>query len=200
MSSEADSRTRMLRTAARLLQRQGYHATGLRQILAESGAPRGSLYFHFPGGKEQLAVEAVQAASARVARLIGQLLSAYADPADAVDAFVRGFAEVLRASEYAEGCPVATISLEAAARSKAIAAACDQAYVQWEGQIRDHLIAAGVRADRAAELATLALAAAEGGLILSRARRDVEPLSVIAGQLRAILRDAAPKSRARRRR
>jgi len=200
MSGEADSRTRMLRTAARLLQRQGYHATGLRQILAESGAPRGSLYFHFPGGKEQLAVDAVRAMSARIARLIAQLLAAHQDPAEAVEAFVRAFAEILHASDYAEGCPIATVTLEAAAGSPAIRAACDQAYTEWERQLRDYLVTAGVPADGAAGLATLALAAAEGGLILSRARRDIQPLATIAAQLGAILRRATARSGRRKRR
>src|SRR5215470_10513392 len=192
MSQEPDSRSRMLRTAARLLQRQGYHATGLRQILAEIGAPRGSLYFHFPGGKEELAVAAVQAMGKRIARLIAQLLGAHADPADAIDAFVRAFAEILRASDYAEGCPVATVTLEAAASSAAIRAACDEAYVEWQRQIAAYLSGAGVAAGQAEPLATLVLAAAEGGLILSRARHDIEPLATIAGQLAGILRGALP--------
>jgi TetR/AcrR family transcriptional regulator, lmrAB and yxaGH operons repressor len=190
MSGVPDSRTRLVRTAARLLQRQGYHGTGLRQILTESGSPRGSLYFHFPGGKEQLAVDAVQAMSARIGRLIGQLLAAYGDPAEAVEAFVRAFADVLHASDYAEGCPLATVTLEAAASSAAIRAACDQAYRDWERQIRDYLVTAGVAGEAADGLATLALAAAEGGLILSRARRDTQPLATVAAQLGAILRRA----------
>lgn len=200
MSETSDSRSRMLRTAARLLQRQGYHATGLRQILAESGAPRGSLYFHFPGGKEELAVAAVQGMSKRIARLIAQLLGAYADPADAIDAFVRAFAEILRASNYAEGCPVATVTLEAAASSTAIRAACEEAYGEWQRQIAAYLTGAGVPVAQAEPLATLVLAAAEGGLILSRARRDIEPLTTVATQLATILRSAVAEAGKRKRR
>lgn len=200
MGDDADSRSRMLRTAARLLQRQGYHATGLRQILSESGAPRGSLYFHFPGGKEQLAVEAVRAMSGRISRLIAQMLAAYTDPAEAVEAFTHGFAAVLRQSDYAEGCPVATVTLEAAASSEAIRAACDAAYVDWQRQLRDYLAASGVAPERVDDLATLVLAAAEGGLILSRARRDIQPLATIATQLGAILRSAGARPKARKRR
>ncbi|HEY8491429.1 MAG TPA: helix-turn-helix domain-containing protein, partial [Dehalococcoidia bacterium] len=66
MSRPTDSRQRMIRAMSRLMQRQGFHATGLNQVLAESGAPKGSLYFHFPGGKEQLAAEAVQASGDRL--------------------------------------------------------------------------------------------------------------------------------------
>jgi TetR/AcrR family transcriptional repressor of lmrAB and yxaGH operons len=193
--SEAKTRSRMLRTTARLLQRQGYHATGLRQILTESGAPRGSLYFHFPGGKEELAVEAVRAANGRTARAIEMILSGSEDPAAAISGFVRAFAEILRQSDWAEGCPIATVTLEAAATSEPIRAACADSYADWQRLIRAYLERTGVSTERAETLALLVLAAAEGGLILSRAQRDIAPLEQIAEELAGILRAAQAADR-----
>lgn len=198
-ATEDKARSRMLRTAAKLLQRQGYHATGLRQILSESGAPRGSLYFHFPGGKEELAVEAVRAMNGRTARAIEMMLATSDDPADAVSAFVRAFAEILRASDWAEGCPVATVTLEAAATSEAIRAACAEAYGEWERIFADYLERGGVPPERARSLAVFVLAAAEGGLILSRARHDIAPLQTVADELAGLLRAARPARRKARR-
>jgi TetR/AcrR family transcriptional repressor of lmrAB and yxaGH operons len=200
MSVETTTRSRMLRTAAQLLQRQGFHATGLRQILTASGAPRGSLYFHFPGGKEQLAVEALTDDRARISRAIERTLSAHRNPDDAIRAFAHSFAEILRHSNYAEGCPVATVTLEAAATSEPIRAACAASYTEWHGLIRECLARAGFETERVDALATLVLAAVEGGLILSRAQRDTAPLSTIAEQLAALLQASKQPRRAGRRR
>jgi len=193
----------MLQTAAQLLQRQGYHATGLKQILDESGAPRGSLYFHFPGGKEQLAVEALRETTARIARAIERTLGGHKHPQDAVRAFVHGYGEVLRRSHFTDGCPVATVTLDSAAASESIRAACAAAYAHWHGQLRDCFAAAGLKPTRADELATFALAAVEGALILSRARHDTRAFDVVADQLAALIHAAVdspqPARRGRRR-
>lgn len=202
MASETP-RGRMIRTTGRLLQHQGFHATGLKQILAESGAPRGSLYFYFPGGKEQLAVEAVREAGARTVKAVEALLSTHPDPRGAVQAFSRAAAEVLRQSDFKEGCPVATVTLEAADDSDAIRVACDSTYREWHRVIRDHLVGAELTLPRADALATLVLAAVEGGLILSRARRDIEPLQTVADELASLIQsltDDADERSARRRR
>jgi TetR/AcrR family transcriptional repressor of lmrAB and yxaGH operons len=186
----------MLRAAAQLLQRQGYHATGLRQLLAESAAPRGSLYFHFPGGKEQIASEAVREEGERVARAIRATLAANPDPAEGVRASGRVLGEILRRSDFRDGCPVATVALEAAAGSPRIREACDASFRAWEAPLRDHLRAVGFGAERAEGLATLVLAALEGGLVLARARRDVEPLARVVDELAALFDAAAPRTRA----
>ena len=189
----------MLRTAAQLLQRQGLHATGLQQILQESGAPRGSLYFHFPGGKEQLAAEAVREAGARTAKAVESMLSAHSDPREAVRTLFQGFAKVLRGSDFVEGCPVATVTLEAAASSQAIRGACAASYQEWQQLIHDHLVATGLQSPRADTLATLVLAAIEGTLILSRAHRDTKILEVVADELVLLIESSLATSRKARR-
>ena len=89
------TRARMLDTMANLLRSQGYAATGLKEVLVQSGAPKGSLYFHFPDGKEQLAAEAVRLSGERVAAAIERMVVALDDPAEVVRALTRGLAAQL---------------------------------------------------------------------------------------------------------
>src|SRR5262245_19469977 len=108
-----DTRRRMIVTTSKLLQKQGFHGTGLNQILEEADAPKGSMYFHFPGGKNQLAAEAIGASGAFIERL---LRSHEADSAVlTLDSYLAGLGEWLQRTEFREGCPIATTALEVAA-------------------------------------------------------------------------------------
>lgn len=166
MPKKTDTRERVLKTAAALFRSQGYHATGLNQVLAEGGAPKGSLYFHFPGGKEQLAVESL--------RLSGGELCEQLKQARSLDEVVELLAKRLVESDFQDGCPIATVALDAANESEQIRQACDSAYVSWERVIADHLEQQGIT-DSAA-LATTILATIEGALLLARTRKDLAPL------------------------
>src|SRR5262249_60493649 len=101
-----DTRTRMIETTARLLQHRGYHGTSLNDILEQSGAPRGSLYFHFPGGKGELAIEATRAAVAEATQALQQALAEAKTPARAVRAYAEAAARLMRDTDYTFGCPV----------------------------------------------------------------------------------------------
>lgn len=133
----------MLRTAAGLFRAQGYHATGLNQVLAEGSLPKGSLYFHFPGGKEQLAVESLQRSGEELCAGIAGMLAATADPAEAVDRVLALLGEHLVATDFREGCPVASVALDAAARSEPIRIACTDVYDSWERLVAQHLCTVG---------------------------------------------------------
>jgi Transcriptional regulator len=177
----------MLTTAAGLFQRQGYHHTGVNQIVAESGAPKGSLYFHFPGGKQQLASEAIGQSGAFVASVIDETLAANADVASAMVAFCGLMAAQLEATDFAAGCPVATVALETAAMSPELANACDQTYRSWSARLVEALRREGCETKDAEAKATLALAAMQGALLLSKVARSTRPLTTIAEQLRDLL-------------
>src|SRR5215217_141046 len=112
----------MLTTTAKLLQRQGYHGTGLNQIIAEASAPKGSLYFHFPGGKEQLVAEAIQVSGEYVDGLL--VKHDGGTTAASVDSYLASIAAHLERTNYAEGCPIATVALEASPVSNDIADSC----------------------------------------------------------------------------
>ena len=123
MSDRTGTRSKMIATASTLLQRQGYAATGWRQVVNESETPWGSQSHHFPGGKEQLAVEALERSGVGYERLLRSAFEA-ADPVSALRLWVDAAAQQLVATDFAEGCPVATVALEMAHTSDAVGDAC----------------------------------------------------------------------------
>jgi AcrR family transcriptional regulator len=180
----AQTRDRIVTTSAELFRRQGYAATGLKQIVAEAQAPFGSIYHFFPGGKEQLGAETIRWSGA----IYGQLLPAVFDPAPDVVTGVRGFftgaAEHLVETDYADACPIATVALEVSSASEPLREACAEVFDGWIASATDRLHDAGIEAPRARELAIAMIAALEGAFVLARALRSTEPLAV-AGSLAA---------------
>lgn len=187
MPHRTDTRRRMLESAAQLFHTQGYHATGLNQLVTASGAPKGSLYFHFPGGKEQLAAEATRMSAHRLGEALRAAAAAAPDAAGAVGAVTELLADELARSDYQRGCPLATVTLEAANDSDQIRQACEQGYAEWRELIAALLAEHGLTSDRAKTLATVVLAAVEGGLLLAKASHDTAPLREVAGHLRATI-------------
>lgn len=178
------TRDRIVDTSAELFRRQGYAATGMKQIVAAAGAPFGSIYHFFPGGKEQLAAETIRRSGA----LYGQLLPAVFGPApDVVTAtreFFAGAAEHLRATDYADACPIATVALEVSSSSEPLREACAEVFGGWITLAADHFIEAGIDPNRAHELAIALIAALEGAFVLARALRNSGPVE-IAGAITA---------------
>jgi TetR/AcrR family transcriptional repressor of lmrAB and yxaGH operons len=181
------SRDRLLDSAVDLLQRQGYHGTGLNELLERSEAPRGSLYHYFPGGKEQIGAEAIARAGGQVAAAVAHLLWAKPSVADAVEALAGLLAAGLEASDFERGCPVATTALEVTPRSEPIRAAVQASFESWLAPLRERLEAAGFDRLEAARRADLALATLEGTLVLARARQNADVLRDAARQLRPLL-------------
>jgi TetR/AcrR family transcriptional repressor of lmrAB and yxaGH operons len=184
MVRRTDTRQRMLDSAAELFHQQGYHATGLNQLVAAGGAPKGSLYFHFPGGKEQLAAEAVRQSGAHLAGLLAAIVAAAPDAATGISNVVDALAVALEESGYRRGCPLATVALDAA-DSDLVREACADGYRSWHALIEDHLARQG--AAEPAGLATVVLASIEGGLLLAKTMRDTAPLRAVATHLRTVL-------------
>jgi len=183
-----------VRATAELLRRQGYAATGLNEIVARSEAPKGSLYFHFPGGKEELAATAITYAGARLAGSIEATLASSEDLGEALARLADALAAGLQASDYAEGCPIATVALEASCASEPIRDAAAATFDSWLAKLRERLVAAGFAPEAAARRATLVLAAIEGALILARVRRSTEALTAVREELVG-LAEAPPGAR-----
>ncbi len=177
------TRDQFIETANRLLEKQGYHATGLSQIIRESGAPKGSLYYHFPGGKEALAEEAIQLAGQQIVGRIRDEMAAIEDSAEAIQHFIMSIAHHVERSHFSAGGPLMTVALETAVSSERLNLACRSAYDEIKASFADKLTASGFPADQAAGLATFITAAIEGGIILSRAAHSGEPLRAVAGQI-----------------
>jgi TetR/AcrR family transcriptional repressor of lmrAB and yxaGH operons len=171
----------MIVTTSKLLERQGFHGTGLNQILEEANAPKGSMYFHFPGGKTQLAAEAIAAAADYIDRA---LRTHEGGPAiAAVDGYLGQMASWLESTEFSGGCPIATTALEVGATTPELGDACESAFDRLIARIAGWLEADGFDADTARERAALVYSAIEGALIFSKARRSTEPLTRLRAQL-----------------
>ena len=181
----------MLAAATRLLRRQGYAATGWRAVVAEGEAPWGSQAHHFPGGKEQLAAEALTREGARMRDDIAAAL-AHLHPADMIAGWGASAAAELAASDWTAGCPIATTALETAHASDELAAVCDGAFTSWQAALADAMAARGVSPREARALAALVVAALEGSLILARAARDAAPLRQVAREVATVLRERVP--------
>jgi TetR/AcrR family transcriptional repressor of lmrAB and yxaGH operons len=192
MKKGDETRGRLLSATAKLLQSQGFHGTGLSQVIDEAHAPKGSLYFHFPGGKEELTAEALRRSADDWQAAVLAVLAAAPDPVAGIGAVCDLLASTLEASAFRDGCPLATVALEASASSDRIHEVCTVAYGGWQRLIAAQLIGAGVDAARAERLATLVLAAIEGALLLAKAHRSAEPLRLVGGELGAMLAAIAP--------
>jgi len=172
-------------TAGRLLRVQGYHATGLNQIIEDSQAPKGSLYHYFPKGKEELACEAMVEAGKKMG---GRLRSLMEDsPRDALAKLVELTIQDLEESDYRDGCPIATVSLETTNTSPQLQAVCAGIFQSALTMIEAWLIKLGLDREQAASLAITTFSAYEGALMLSKVRRDTEPLKQVSQQLAHIL-------------
>lgn len=180
--SAVDSRQRLVDTASRLMRVQGYHATGLNQIVEESQAPKGSLYHYFPEGKEQLAAEALGCAGVELSKrlkALGEL-----SPVDAIDRLVEISVAELEASDYRDGCPVATVALETNSTSDPLRKVCAKIFDRALQILSQWLVSKGVAPERAELLALTVFSAYEGALMLSKVRRSPEPLRQVAGQMK----------------
>lgn len=176
----------MIVSAATLIRERGAHSTAIADVLAHSGAPRGSAYHHFPGGRGQLLCEAVDYAADFVTDLIAGASSA----AEMLDTAVGFYRKGLLDSDFRAGCPVLAVAVEAGHPDERTAAAVEHAataFRRWTDLIGARLVADGSPPDRAGALATLVIAALEGALVLARATRDVAPLDGVHHQLRVLL-------------
>jgi AcrR family transcriptional regulator len=178
------TRERILETSAELFRRQGYAATGVKQIVTNAQAPFGSLYHFFPGGKEELGAEAIRTSGALYELLIPAIFDPAPDLVTAVRAFFAGAAEHLRETDYADACPIATIALEVSSASEPMREACAEVFESWIAAGLPRFTAAGLDTARARELVIAMICALEGAFVLARATRSTEALDV-AGELTA---------------
>lgn len=192
MPRRTDSRSRMIHAAAELFRQRGYHATTFSDVVRESGAPRGSTYFHFPGGKAELAREAITRAGDELEQMVGEAARHADDPASLVRALAQIMAGRFERSGYQGGCPIATMVLELAPCDEEFSAAFDSVFARWRAALVTRFEPLGVAPDRAAVLADLTMSALEGALVLSRAARSTGPFNTtVEALISSIDHDAA---------
>jgi TetR/AcrR family transcriptional repressor of lmrAB and yxaGH operons len=177
-------RDRMVASAIVLLAKHGYQGTSFSEVLTVSQAPRGSIYHHFPEGKDQLIAAAIEVAGAKAVALLDGLESENA--ADIVDGFMAMWRAVLEVSEFSAGCSVLAVTVSA--DSPELLDHAGAIFRAWRARLAELFVAAGLPAADAASFATLLIAASEGAVVLCRAERDFAPLDAVQGWLRSTVR------------
>jgi AcrR family transcriptional regulator len=182
------TRERLVAGAVDMIRRRGLNATSIREVAKHAGTPLGSTYHYFPGGKHQLAEEAVRHAADTVAGILAAKLRA--GPVEGLQAFLALWRTVVTSSDFQAGCPVLAVSIEAEQERSAVVAVAAEAFTGWSSQLAESMRQHGVEPDRADQLATLVVAAAEGAVAMCRARRSADPLDHVTAELTALVRAA----------
>jgi TetR/AcrR family transcriptional repressor of lmrAB and yxaGH operons len=177
-----DAPDRMIASAVKLLAVQGFHATSFSSVLKDSGAPRGSIYYHFPQGKDQLIAAAIDLAGERALELTESFRGLPA--AEIVDAFAGLWRAVLVRSDFRAGCAVLAVTVSADVPELVDRAAA--IFRSWRERLGQALEEAGIEAVAARALALTVIASCEGAVVLCRAEHSLEPLDVVAAQLRTL--------------
>lgn len=180
----------MIERTAILLAKKGLHGTSFSDILEATGAPRGSLYHHFPGGKNELVLAALDAAGGRAMELL-QSLSGRPAP-DVAEAFIGLWRLVLDRSQFQAGCAVVAVTV--AADSPELRDAAAAVFHNWRTRLGELFVAGGISEARAFSLSASLIAACEGAVILSRAEHSFEPFDLVAVEQLAIVRASVSPS------
>jgi TetR/AcrR family transcriptional regulator, lmrAB and yxaGH operons repressor len=192
MAQRSDARHRMVQAAQQLIRERGYHATAISDVLERSAAPRGSVYFHFPGGKTQLAIEAAEAHAHDQVRHIDQAAAQAGSARQLIEAYVDLARDGMVASGYSRGCGIAPLVTEAEPAADDLAETSRRAFAAMIDRLAFHLVDFGLPREPARHLADAVIAAVEGALITSRALRSPFPFDavreVMAAQAAALAR------------
>ncbi|WP_169544721.1 TetR/AcrR family transcriptional regulator [Sneathiella aquimaris] len=173
------NRSKILQTAIRLFRRQGYAATGLQEILAVSKAPKGSLYYYFPKGKEELAAAAIHAAGKRVTATLQTIENKTSTTEGFLIAYSDQLAHWMALSGYKDGCPISTVLLEQTPGSPLITAAGQASFAEWKKILYRILARDGLKHDKAMEQTDIIMSMIQGAILLSRVEQSARPLESI---------------------
>ena len=182
----------MIRGAARLLSERGLQGTSFAEVLELTGAPRGSIYHHFPGGKAELVRAALELLGQRVAD--GLAAGAASTPVEVIDAFVEGWRRVLVGSKFRAGCAVAAVAVGAGVDATDLLPNAAASFEKWHVALAAALVRTGMSGAAADELTTIVIVAMEGALIVGRAAQDERAFSTVADHLHALGVAARPRS------
>lgn len=177
MAADPGTRGRILDATAELYRRQGMSATGLKQISAAARAPFGSIYHHFPGGKEAITAEVIRCEGVRYGEFVGAQLRV-TSPADGIPALFANAGKLLESQDYSEACSIETIALEVASTNDALRAESATVFEAWLDQIAVWFKQLDITDAQCRRLSMLTLTALEGAFVLCRTLRSTEPITV----------------------
>lgn len=180
-SKRGATKSRMLASAAEVLRERGAAGVTIDEVLSRSGAPRGSVYHHFPRGRNQLLLEALQFAGESMTTAIDSATDEGA--MTLVHKFVDMWEEVLRDSDFAAGCPVAAAAISSSDEDPQLAEDAARIFEHWQTALTRAFAADDFEAAEAAVLATTTIAAIEGAVILCRSLRSPQPLRDVVEQI-----------------
>jgi TetR/AcrR family transcriptional repressor of lmrAB and yxaGH operons len=191
---KTDTRDRIVEAATVLFQLKGYHATGLNEILRESNAPKGSLYYYFPEGKEQLALETVNLTKEFVEKTIKERLAKIQDPAESIKNSIEEMADLVYtqkdeklALRSTKKVSINLIALETAATNENLRKACESAFNVWQDAYTQKLIEGGFNREKAETLGLVIQSMVEGAIIMSLTKKSDKPFIEIAKQIPILL-------------
>jgi AcrR family transcriptional regulator len=185
MVKKSDTKDRMIAAARRLFREHGYLGTALSDVVTESAAPRGSIYFHFPGGKEELASEVILLHAGDHIAHINRAAAATNTARQLIEAFMGRERDELISTDYREGCAMAPIAIETTPASAQLSDANRRAFQDLITTLAARLTEKNVPVSRATQLATNVWSSVEGALILSRVLRSPEPFDLAIALLAA---------------
>ena len=183
----APTRERLIAAMTDALQRRGLHGVGLAELLQVAQAPKGVLYHHFPGGKTELAVAAIDAVVAHIDASLQRLQQRPGTALDALRQWLTQAGQHLQRSGFERGCPLATVALESTPQDEAIRAAVARGFALLRERLAQVLVQAGVNAARAPGLAALVVSAYEGALMQARVAGDTQALRATVETLLAVV-------------
>ena len=187
MNNKINTKENLIETAAKLFETKGYYGTGLNEILAESGAPKGSLYYHFPKGKEQLALEAIYSEGKKIKSNVQTHLQNIEHPVEAIVSIIESIAAVIDSDEKSEDMTISLIALETYLTSDILRNACLEIYTSLENLYSEKLIKSGMNKENAIKLGCVISEMIEGGIVYSLVKKSGNPLRLIAEQMPRLL-------------
>lgn len=188
----SSAKERILDASSELFRRQGLTGTGIKQILDQAHAPFGSLYHHFPGGKDELAAETIKRAGEYYGQLVTEMLLAEPDLVSGVrEAFIAAGRD-LAATGYADACPIETVALEVASTNERLRLATAEVFDSWLDGLTALLRSEGIEATQARALAHTIVSALEGAFVLARAARRTDALDACADAMARLVESALP--------
>lgn len=185
LSKGFHTKASLARTACELLGRNGFHGTGLNELIAASGAPRGSLYYHFPGGKAEIVAAGLEIARAQTATLFRHAFAGERSLQDKVVALFGQLASSMNEDLSSYGCPVAAVALDNFGGDDSIRTQCESIYATWRNTIESGLLE--TNPTRRMVVAAQVLMTYEGALIGARVTRNPAVLLEAASSLANIL-------------
>lgn len=196
MAQRSDVKEKMVQAAKQLIRERGHGATAFADVLERSGAPRGSVYYHFPNGKSQLVMEAAQAHAHEQVQIIDRAAGQASSAAELIDEYLRLGRDGMVASGYSRGCGIAPLVIEGTGELAELSEASRRGFSEMTDRLAFHFVAFGVDREAARTLADAVIAGAEGAMVTSRALRSPAPWDAV----RAVLARQAAVSPKRSRR